>query len=149
MTFAAGDKPTASQVNDIVAPGWDSYTVVWTCSTTPPAVGNGSLTGRYRRVPDSDLMVVEGRLVVGSTTTFGSGYFIFSLPANASASSVLFETGTLHIDDVSAQGRPGVCRFNSASELICDGSGGVVTGSSPMVFATGDVLRFRMSYEPA
>ncbi len=147
--FAAGDKPTAAQLDAVIAPGWPSYTVTWTCSTTPPAVGNGSVTGQYRRTTDSDLMVVQIRLAVGSTTTFGTGYFIFSLPILATANAVLFSTGTAHIDDVSTQGRPAVCRFNSTSQLIVDGSGGVVTGTSPMTFANGDIMRIRMEYEPA
>lgn len=149
MTYFAGDKPTASQFNNPIAPGWTSYTVVWTCSTTAPAVGNGTLTGRYRRPTGSDLMTAEVRLAVGSTTTFGTGYFIFSLPANASAGSVTFTIGDSFINDVSAQGRPGSSRFNSASELIADNSAGVITGTSPMVFANGDILQLRIQYEPA
>lgn len=65
----------------IVPEAWTLYTPVWTASVSPPAIGNGIMNGRYYKI---------GRLVVGnidiqfgSTTTYGSGQWFWSLPVLA------------------------------------------------------------------
>ena len=58
---------------------WQSYTPIWTATTTNPVIGNGSLTGKWRRVGDSIYLQIS--MVAGTTTTYGSGYFNFSLPS--------------------------------------------------------------------
>ena len=60
---------------------WISYTPAWTASTTNPVIGNGELTGGYRRIGDNAEFWVK--LVAGSTTTFGSGDYRISLPITA------------------------------------------------------------------
>lgn len=55
---------------------WVSYTP--TFNGTGVAIGNGTLTGYYRRVGDSISLSIK--MVAGSTTNFGSGYWSFSLP---------------------------------------------------------------------
>jgi len=57
---------------------WISYTPTWTASTTNPAIGNGNLAGGYRRIGQQvDFWIDLGS---GSTTTFGTGTWRFSLP---------------------------------------------------------------------
>ena len=60
---------------------WQSFTPVWSASTTAPAIGNGVLTGAYMQVGKT----VHYRLYfkAGSTTTFGAGSWRFSLPVPA------------------------------------------------------------------
>ncbi|MEU8379785.1 hypothetical protein [Streptosporangium sp. NPDC048865] len=59
--------------------GWTSWTPVWSCSVTPPSIGNGTLTGAYKALGKT----VEFRLrfVAGSTTTYGEGLWGFTLPS--------------------------------------------------------------------
>jgi hypothetical protein len=60
---------------------WISYTPTWTAATTNPAIGNGSLTGGYRRIGQQiDFFADIG---AGSTTTFGTGIWRISLPVAA------------------------------------------------------------------
>lgn len=59
---------------------WQSFTPVWTSSGTAPAIGNGTVLGKYRRVGDS----AEIQMVItsGTSTTYGSSNaFRFSLPS--------------------------------------------------------------------
>lgn len=65
--------------------GWQAYTPVWTASGTAPAIGNGTLTGRWRRSGDRVIANIE--LVAGTTTTFGTGFYSFSLPPGITASN--------------------------------------------------------------
>jgi hypothetical protein len=60
---------------------WISYTPAWTAVTTNPVLGNGTLTGGYRRIGGQvDFWI---NLAAGSTTTYGSGTYLLSLPVSA------------------------------------------------------------------
>jgi hypothetical protein len=63
---------------------WTSYTPTWTASTTNPTIGNGTLQGYYKAL-DASTYLVEISLVLGSTTSIGSGTYSFALPATAAA----------------------------------------------------------------
>lgn len=54
---------------------WASYTPGWLGTTTDPVLGNGTLDFRYRRLDGAFLWSLN--LIVGSTTTFGSGNWCF------------------------------------------------------------------------
>ena len=58
---------------------WVSYTPTWTATTTNPSIGNGTITGEWRRVGDS--MEIRIRVISGTSTTYGSGYYKFGLPS--------------------------------------------------------------------
>lgn len=62
-----------------------SYSVVWDAETSSPSVGNGSLTGKYRRV--GSMVLLNIRLVIGSTTSQGSGAWNFEPPFEVDNSS--------------------------------------------------------------
>ncbi|MCX5559991.1 hypothetical protein [Streptomyces sp. NBC_00038] len=57
---------------------WNSYTPVWTAATTNPAIGDGTLTGRYAVV--GKVCHFTAFAAFGSTTTYGSGGYSLSLP---------------------------------------------------------------------
>ena len=57
---------------------WTAYTPIWTGASTNPVIGNGTITGYWRRIGDSIEIMIE--LLPGSSTTFGSGAWGFSLP---------------------------------------------------------------------
>jgi hypothetical protein len=64
--------PWRTQINSNTAPGWTSYTPTWTGATTNPVLGNGTITGQYRRSANGDIVHWWLRILVGSTTTFGT-----------------------------------------------------------------------------
>lgn len=63
---------------------WQPYTPVWATGGTPPAIGNGSITGRYMLVGRTCFFGIV--LQSGSTTTFGTAYYTLSLPLAGSGS---------------------------------------------------------------
>src|SRR5688572_9025428 len=111
MAFSAGGIVLASQLNNILTPGWTAYTPSWTGSVSNPVLNNGTLTGRYRRVTGSDLIVVEGRLTCGSTTTYGSGTYYISVPVTPSATSTLAAAGACYFFDSGVADRAGSVLF--------------------------------------
>jgi hypothetical protein len=62
---------------------WQTFDVRW-LTTSPaalPSIGNGRLTGRYTRIGNTVHLRID--LVIGSTTSVGSGAWLFTLPAPA------------------------------------------------------------------
>lgn len=126
---------------------WIGWTPSWTASTSNPALGNGVLTGRYRRVGNTVFFTLL--LVAGSTTTFGTGFWQFSLPAEAingfaAACSLRDNSVPTNYPGV-ADGRPddqptGLLRIGTRT-----GSG--VTNLSPFTWAVNDTLKISGVYE--
>jgi hypothetical protein len=58
---------------------WLSYTPTWTSTGTAPTLGNGTITGQYRRVGDSIDVIIK--FVSGSTSTAGTGKWQFTIPS--------------------------------------------------------------------
>lgn len=65
-----------------VSNSWTAYTPTWSSSGTAPAIGNGTLTGRYIQL--GKLVVFRIFWQAGSTTTFGTGYWTWTLPVTRS-----------------------------------------------------------------
>lgn len=61
-----------------------TWTPTWTASGTAPAIGNGSISGSYIKVGKK--VVASVSLLAGSTTTFGTGKWFFSLPTSVGVS---------------------------------------------------------------
>ena len=149
--FSAGQVPTDAELNSLNAPGWTSYgSIAWSSSGTQPALGNGTLVGRYRRTTDSDLVIFEFRLVCGSTTTFGTGTYFISVPVTPSATATTNATGHGYILDSGTQDKICGLKFEDNTKLTPVGaSGGVVTSTNPQTWANGDQLKGWIAYEPA
>ena len=127
----------------------DTYTPVWTTSGTAPALGNGSLTGRFYRYDKFVFFSVA--FVAGSTTTFGTGNFMFSTPTAVAANNnfgypcVVLDSGTAWITRL--QGNGPVAGL-ADKFLVIDSSGNAVTSTNPMVWSgvNGDSLFVQGSY---
>lgn len=128
---------------------WSSYTVTWTGATTNPTLGNGTLDAAYQRAGDGKTVAVRIRLVIGSTTTLGSGLWSFSLPVGLAPAAVQSlagftsnNAGTVrHTLGAYLTAGTGVFRIAAA-----DGTSGV-SNSSPIAWANGDQLVLSGIYE--
>lgn len=128
---------------------WIGWTPSWTASTSNPALGNGALTGRYRQVGKT--VFFNLLLVAGSTTTFGTGFWQFSLPVEAvlgfAAACSLRDVSALTNYPAVADGRPddqptGLLR-------IGERTGNGVTNLAPFTWAANDTLKISGVYEAA
>lgn len=132
------------------AGAWTAYTPTWTGTGTNPALGNGTLTGRYVQIGKTVIGYV--RLVMGSTTTFGSAGWILSVPVAAALSNQLrFSAFFL---DATAGEFKGLARVNSTTSvtLFSGGEAAVaqlVTSTNPFTWATNDEVLINFTYEGA
>lgn len=125
-------------------------TAIWT--TASAVLGNGTLVSRYRAVGKTvDWLLL---LTLGSTTVPGVGaQFAFAYPSGVPLNSPV--PVPIYINDTSATTTytaMGVTTGSTVNMRIITaaaGSTGLVTNTTPMTWATGDVLSFQMSYETA
>jgi hypothetical protein len=136
------------RASDAVPDDWTAYTPVWTASTAP-ALGNGTLTGAYMQV--GDLVFIKIVLSPGSTTTFGTGPWRFSLPVTPEIHSLIPGLA----NDASAVDRSPVAAWvftalASGDNMRIGTSTGVDSLGSliPFTWASGDTLVLSGSYRP-
>lgn len=140
----------ARQIDSLTAPGWITYTPAWTTSGGAPSLGNGTLTGRYRRPAGSDLIHVEIRLMMGSTTAFGTGTYFMSVPVAPSATAVLNGNGPSYFLDAGTLDKAGGVKFEDSTKFtFVTATVGVVTNTIPHTWAINDILRGTILYEAA
>lgn len=129
-----------------------SYTPVWASTGTQPSIGDGTLVGRYALRGKMCLLTIAQ--VMGSTTTYGSGRWSWSLPLAARSSVSVAWQGIANVVDVSAglyqtmlatidPGQNVLTYFTQAAPT----SGIYLTPTVPITWASGDFLRIQIEYE--
>lgn len=128
---------------------WTAYTPAWTSSGTQPAIGNGTLAGRYCRL-DNNFIGYEINILMGSTTTFGTGTYSFSLPFTAAAGVSYHPMGNGIVRDGSAAPLVRFPTFSSTTTVILiDVAGTIVAATVPFTFANTDRIIITGQYEAA
>jgi hypothetical protein len=168
-TFGAGQRlyaedlnTIARQIDSLTNPGWITFTPTWTGASGNPAIGNGTLTGRYRQSATSDLVIAEYEVVYGSTTTNGTGQYTWTLPVTASSAAVTFgATGAGSLLDNGSIRYPITCTIVSTTQVrayappyanastTINSRGGDLTSTSPITWNTGDTIVFTIQYDAA
>jgi len=127
-----------------------TYTPTWTAAAVNPAIGNGTLTGRY--VQRGKTCWVELNLVAGGTTTFGTGVYSWALPLTAASADKIHLSGEI-LDSGTAFWMAFSRGSGGTTGTVTVGSAGSTTASSdptvPMTWATNDYLRLGGEYEIA
>lgn len=121
-----------------------SITPTWSGGGTPPALGNGTLTGTVSRLGPS-LINVSIKLTAGSTTTFGTSYWTFSLPSPyntaatgfASCISLMRDGGTNYMGIAWIQAGTTVIYPHTLAEVL-------VSATVPFTWGTGDTLELSL-----
>lgn len=146
-TVANFNERIRDQFNALGDP-WTSYTPAWTGSGSNPAIGNGTLAGKYRQIGKS--IDYEINILMGSTTTFGSGTYSFSLPVTASASVSYHPMGWGIVRDGGAAPLVRFPTFSSTTTVnLIDVAGTIVAATVPFTFANTDRIIIAGQYEAA
>ena len=145
----SGQVLTAATLNTIGA-AWESWTPVWTASTTNPVIGNGTISGSYTRI--NKLVIAEGAIIMGSTTTYGTGTYRISLPFGTAVSqngavgyATIFDAsaGYIGYTGLATQASTSVFEFRIGNGL------GQFQPTVPITLANADQFRFTLIYQAA
>jgi hypothetical protein len=141
-----------------VGAAWTSYTPVWTAVTTDPAIGNGTIQGKFCQV--NKLVVARINIIFGSTTTFGSGNFLFNYPVTANGplgnNERLLSSGQ-YLDSSTGNSYFAIARYNSSSttdflvQVFSNASQAVqlMSPTVPFTAANNDAMQLNFCYEVA
>lgn len=141
-------KALSDSVEDLIGGAWTTFTPTWVGNTTNPSLGNGTLSGRYRRIGFQ--IDVQIDLTAGSTTTFGSGGWSFGLPVNSR--SGIRPVGAAYARDSSAANPYyTISAVATGTSLVPLGGSGnsQISSSAPFTWASGDELHMSIRYEAA
>lgn len=124
--------------------GWQDYTPVWTAVTTNPVLGNGTLIGKYIRTGRKVTVIIN--LQPGTTTTFGSGGWRFSLPFRIQRG-----VGLAHALDAGTA-RYAATLLSATATTILLWQADLATGTefaaaTPFTWTSGDILDIEYTYE--
>ena len=126
---------------------WQSYTVSWTAGITNPAIGNGTLIVRYIQIGKTVMGTIL--LAPGSTTTYGSGVWYFSLPKTIASGAFLTGNWAAYDNDT-IKFYVGILRaYGSESKItqfIRDAGVYWLDATTPHTWANGDSLRISFTY---
>ena len=130
---------------------WLSYTPSWTSSGTAPALGNGTITGKYKQIGKT--VFVRVHLSLGSTSTTGTGNWRFTLPIAASSSDGVVMPATFLDNGVNWYTGTVTCAYDGSTSYVVPLTSAspstAVTTAVPFTWATADALTFNGSYEAA
>lgn len=135
---------------------WSSFSPNWTTSSgTAPAIGDGTLTGRYHQVGKTVFFNIV--LSAGSTTTFGSGtsadtvgLWQFDLPVQALeafAATTSLRDNSLPANVSSSADCRNTSGGTNAIIRVNVPSGTAVNAQRPFVWASGDTMKISGVYE--
>nr|WP_202534087.1 hypothetical protein [Streptomyces sp. SID3212] len=138
------------QFNSIFA-AWTTYTPTWS-APTPPTLGNGSITGRYIKVGRT--CTVSWLLTIGSTTTLGSGAYLYGLPFTAASSTVHYLGSARLVGTDVWHGQVSVSTGASSANFTFPASATNArsanqSASVPETLAAGTTVRGTVTYQTA
>jgi len=133
---------------------WDTWVPVWASTGTQPAKGNGVLDGQYVQIGKT--VHASLQLIAGSTTTWGTGTYTFTLPVAAkSTPSTARKTGSAYLRDTSAaanghfQGITVIDPALSTSTFYIVHEPNVISATVPFAWANTDHITAEFTYQAA
>lgn len=129
---------------------WTTYTPTWAGATTNPVIGNGTLTGAYRQIGKT--IWVRITMTMGTTTTYGSGGWTWTLPSQArtvAGHSFPVWTGGMLMRDISASTYHSTHMWSVLSGGTTIGTIPTINSTSPMTWASTDYMTINVLYEAA
>lgn len=150
-TLDTGTKVTSSGTD--LSASWSNYSPIWTnASGSAPAIGNGSITGHYQQIGKT--IHFEITFTAGSTTSFQTGRFEFTLPVTARTGPRYRFNADLLSGGSAFYAAWAVAYSTTKVGLVCPpttagNSDRSVAATVPFTWATGDTITISGTYEAA
>lgn len=135
-----------------LAGAYIAYTPTWTASGTAPAIGNATVFAQYVQI--GKFVHAYGRILFGSTSTYGTGTYSFALPVTASGiaqSSQLAGSGMGYNGNRAqfAADIPTTTTLSFAYGATYLGTDTTVGQLAPFTWTTNGVIEWNITYEAA
>jgi hypothetical protein len=145
--FQSGGGSTVQWAGDYTA-----YTPTWTSTGTAPAIGNATVTGRYLQI--GKLVHAYGRIIFGSTSTYGTGNYAFALPVTGNANIVNLGSALIYDSSTTNSGLVAVLAASTSTMNLQYPStwlGPLSTAgqTAPWTWAQSDIIEWTIAYEAA
>lgn len=133
--------------------GFQPYVPVWTASVTNPVLNNGFIAGKYTLA--SKLVFFTIHLILGSTTTIGSGIYSFSVPVPIIAANPWYTCSGIVRQNSSGLSWNYNCwldpNVNTVARMIFFQAGGSngISNTLPVTWAVNDTFILSGFYEAA
>lgn len=133
-----------------IGDAWTSFGAAsthWTATTTNPTIGNGTFAAAYAQA--GRLVHFRIRIVFGSTSTVGSGTYLFGLPVNGQGFNTPVLCSAMLYDSSGGSRTMAHAYMNSATQIVLNTGTANVTHAAPTAWATSDVIAIAGTYEAA
>lgn len=153
--YAPGDVLTAAAMNSI-GEAWTSFGTGanWKASLTNPTLNNGTWSARYSR--NNKVVMVRGKIIVGSTTVIGNGSYRIDLPVSAQTTGWALGDPiglATYYDASTGKDYSGIVLWWSGTQVALYALNGneydPTSTTYPFTPATNDELKFTFTYEAA
>lgn len=126
---------------------WTAYTPSWTSTGTAVALGNGTITGSFRQIGKTVQFKIT--LTMGSTTTYGTGSYLFSVPVTGlgGANTPMLLSATAFDSSAATRYALGGQPSTTATVILYGYGTANVSAAIPMTWAVGDILTLEGEYE--
>lgn len=132
---------------------YTAYMPAWTSDGSPPSLGNATVKAAYAQI--GDLVHVFCQIDFGSTTTFGSGHYTFSLPVNMSTNVVLVGQSVLNRNSAGT-GYTAAAAIETSSTTFQIfypatylGAATAIGAAAPWTWAENDIIQWNFTYQSA
>lgn len=123
-----------------------SYTPAWTATGTAPALGNGTIVGSYMK--SNKKVTARIVLTAGSTTTYGTGDYRFSLPIAASSGVTLGHAQGINAGTANYDGTTAIVTSTTVAVFVSGGA--TIWGQLvPFTWGPGDSITIQITYQVA
>jgi hypothetical protein len=122
----------------------DTYTPSWTATVSNPVLNNGTSTGKYINL-GGKLVIFSAQITMGSSTTYGSGTYMISLPLSADTTFPGLWYAGAHDGGTPYQGT-GYLNTSTTVQLQQNGFSAGWSATVPFTFGTSDVLSIFGAY---
>lgn len=124
------------------------YTPVWSSTGTPVSLGDGTIYGKYALLGKMVHLYIE--LTMGSTTTYGTGEYRFSIPISPEnrlwcLPGVAMDSGVGY-EDITGIVRDGTSLVVLRTLTSVGATLAVVNSTTPITFGTADKIIVQGTY---
>jgi hypothetical protein len=131
--------------------GWTDYSgsFAWASTGTAPALGNATVSADYAQIGKT--VFYRGTVVFGSTSTFGTGNYSFSLPVTTVAGTVPNFAGAVLGQDTFTAYHTGLAVLSTTTtfQMVVPGAATIWGAGVPFTWANTDAFSWSFIYEAA